>query len=141
MSRRADPSARAPLWCGPPRRAAPCRGFSLIEMLVALAIFGLAVLGLLNLAGESTRTALVIEERVLAGVVADNVAVDAMLADLAALDADAGGSDTLGGVDWRWTRTVSATEDPGMLRIDVAVMPAHEDRIAAGLSLFREGAR
>jgi len=48
------------------------RGFSLIELLVALAVFALAVLALLNLAGESTRTAVLLEERVLAGVVAEN---------------------------------------------------------------------
>jgi general secretion pathway protein I len=112
-------------------------GFSLVEMLVALAIFGLAVLGLLNLAGESTRTALVIEERVLAGVVAGNVAVDAMTAGAGALDAEAQGREVSGDVDWRWTRTVSATEDPDILRIDIVVMPADEARIAAELSLVR----
>lgn len=116
-------------------------GFSLIEMLVALAIFGLAVLGLLNLAGESTRTAWAIEERVLAGVVADNVAVDAMLVDIARLDDTATGDASLGGHAWRWTRTVSATAEPDMLRIDVAVHPAADDRVAAELSLFRNGAR
>ena len=50
-------------------------GFSLIEMLVALAVFSLAVIALLHLAGQNTRAASVIEERVLAGVVADNRAV------------------------------------------------------------------
>lgn len=139
MSRRAE-SAPVIAWPGRPA-AAHVGGFSLIEMLVALAVFGLAVLGLLNLAGESTRTAWVIEERVLAGVVADNVAVDAMLEDLAALDGDAAGSETLGGHHWRWTRAVSATDEPDILRIDVSVHPAGDDRIAAELSLFRDGAR
>lgn len=112
-------------------------GFSLIEMLVALAIFGLAVLGLLNLAGESTRTAVVIEERVMAGVVADNVAVDAMTANARELSASSQGREVAGSVEWRWTRTVSATDDPSILRIDIAVMPPDEQRIAAELSLFR----
>ena len=59
-------------------RAEPNFGFSLIEMLVALAVFSLAVLGLLNMAGENTRSAVIIQERVLAGVVAENRAVEAM---------------------------------------------------------------
>ena len=36
-------------------------GFSLIEMLVALAVFSLAVIALLHLAGQNTRAAAVIE--------------------------------------------------------------------------------
>jgi general secretion pathway protein I len=112
-------------------------GFSLIEMLVALAIFALAVLGLLNLAGESTRTAVVIEERVLAGVLADNLAVDAMVVPREQLAAATAGSETVGDTAWRWTRTLAATDDPGILRVDITVLPEREARIAAELSLFR----
>src|SRR3546814_2047728 len=43
-------------------RRAPLRGFSLIEMLVAVAVLSLVALALLNLAGENTRTALVRSE-------------------------------------------------------------------------------
>jgi general secretion pathway protein I len=78
---------------------------------------------------------------VLADVVADNVAVDAVLADIAHLDDDAAGRESLGGHDWRWTRRVSATDEPDMLRIDVAVHPAGDERVAAELSLFRDGGR
>lgn len=113
-------------------------GFSLVEMLVALAVFGLAVLGLLNLSGESTRAAVVIEERVLAGVVADNRAVDAMMAPAAEVSAAAEGVEAAGDHDWRWTRTPVATDDPGIVRLDIAVYPAAEARIAAELSVFRE---
>ena len=56
------------------RRADTQAGFSLLELLVALAIFGMAVVGLLNLSGESTRTAVILEERALAAVVAENQA-------------------------------------------------------------------
>jgi general secretion pathway protein I len=112
-------------------------GFSLIEMLVALAVFALAVLGLLNLAGESTRTAVAIEERVLAAVVADNVAVDVAMLDARLLGDDAEGSETLGGREWRWTRVASATADASLLRVDITVMPPGEGRVAAELALFR----
>ena len=117
-----------------------CRGeggFSLIEMLVALAVFALAVLGLLNLAGESTRTAVAIEERVLAAVVADNVAVDVAILDARLLGVDAEGSETLGGREWRWRRVASATADASLLRVDITVMPPGEERVAAELALFR----
>lgn len=117
-------------------RAAPA-GFSLVEMLVALAVFALAVLGLLNLAGESTRTAVAIEERVLAAVVADNVAVEAATLDVRDLADEASGREEAGGRDWRWTRRTSPTADPSLLRVDVRVLPPGEERVAAEVALFR----
>jgi general secretion pathway protein I len=112
-------------------------GFSLLEMLVALAVFALVVLALLNLSGENARTAAVIEERVFAGVVADNRAVEASLAPADDLRAEATGRDDSGGRTWRWTRRMQATDDPAIVRVDIAVMPMDEDRIAAEASLFR----
>ena len=112
-------------------------GFSLIEMLVALAVFALAVLGLLNLAGESTRTAVAIEERVLAAVVADAVAVEAAVVDARALVEDAQGDEDAGGRAWQWSRTSAPTADPSLLRVDIRVSPPGEARIAAEVSLFR----
>ena len=114
-------------------------GFSLIELLVAVSVFSLTVLALLNLAGENTRSAVVIEQQVLAGVVADNRAVEAMMATPAQLaSAVDGGEVVLGDRTWRWTRRVAATEVDAMVRIDVAVMPADEDRVAAEATLYRE---
>jgi general secretion pathway protein I len=112
-------------------------GFSLIEMLVALAVFGLAVLALLNLAGESTRSAVVIEESLLAGVVADNRAVEALVATPAELRRANAGVELAGGRRWRWTREVHATANPAIVRIDIAVLPAGEQRIAAEAHVFR----
>ena len=71
-----------------PRR----EGFTLLETLVAMAIFSLAVMALLNLAGENTRTAAIVEERTLAGVVAENhmrPTVDVLLEKMAARKAAA----------------------------------------------------
>ena len=45
-------------------------GFTLIEMLVALAVFALAAMALMKLTIESTRTAAMLEQRTVAGMVA-----------------------------------------------------------------------
>ena len=55
----------------------PTRGFTLIETLVALAVFSLVALTIIRLASENTRAAVHVENRLLAGIIAENVAVEA----------------------------------------------------------------
>ncbi|MFP7722891.1 type II secretion system minor pseudopilin GspI [Lysobacter sp. A3-1-A15] len=113
------------------------QGFSLVEMLVALAVFSLVVLGLLNLSGQNTRTAAVIEERALAAVVADNRAVEALLAAPGELPAEEAGVETSGGRTWHWARRVLATDDPGIVRVQVQVVADGATGVAGEASLFR----
>lgn len=119
----------------PPSRGRAIKGgFTLIECLVALAVFGLAAMALLNLSGESTRSAARVETRTLGGIVADNVAAEAMIArDLPS--GSTAGQASLGGREWRWVRVVSATDMPGVGRIDVRVFADEEQ--AAERVLFR----
>ena len=112
-------------------------GFSLIEMLVALAVFSLAVIALLHLAGQNTRAAAVIEERVIAGVVADNRAVEAVLAGPGELATEETGAETCGDRAWQWTRRVQATDDSGIVRVLIAVSPAGTGGVSAEASVFR----
>ena len=113
-------------------------GFTLIELLVALAVFSLAALALLNLTGESTRSAARIETRTLGGVVAENLAVEAMIAPSIS-EGTASGQTPLAGRRWRWTRTVTATDEPELLRIDIRVRDA--DGQAADRTVFRSRTR
>ena len=110
------------------------RGFTLIEMLVALAVFSLAALALLNLSGESTRSAARVQARTLAGIVAENIAVEAMVAPSLPVG-ETSGETTLAGQAWRWRRVVSGTDAPGMGRIDVRVFD--DEGQAAERVLFR----
>lgn len=113
------------------------QGFSLLELMVALAIFALIVVGLLSLAGESTRTLVFVEEDVLAGLVAENVSAEARL--LAPEDAvvAAQGVERLGERDWRWRRSAAATGSDGLVRIDIDVRRPDDDGVVATASVFR----
>ncbi len=114
------------------------RGFTLIELLVALAVFSLAALALLNLSGENTRSAARVETRTLGGVVAENLAVEAMIAPSVSEGATSGRT-PLAGRPWTWTRIVVPTEDPDLLRIHITVNDP--DGQAAERTLFRSRTR
>lgn len=108
-------------------------GFTLIELLVALAVFSLAAMALLNLSGENTRSAARVETRTLGGLVAENLAVEAVIAPGLA-EGETSGVIPLAGRQWRWTRSVQGV-DAGLLRIDIAV--ATDEGQAADRVLFR----
>lgn len=50
-------------------------GFTLIEVLVAMVVFSIAIVGLTRAGGESSRAVGAIEDKMLAGIAADNVLV------------------------------------------------------------------
>lgn len=103
---------------------------------MALAVFGLAVMALLRLTGESTRSAAAVEGRMLAEVVADNRAVEAMLASAPLPDR---GEERAGDRAWRWTRTATPAGE-GLTRIEIAVEPAGDGLGRADLTVFRGAA-
>lgn len=119
----------------PTRRAQG--GFSLIELLVALAVFSIAVVALLNLTGESTRTAASLEERAMAAVVAENRALE-IITDAVplALGEDRGEID-MADRQWGFIRVVSPTAEPDMVRVHVRVGLAERRETLAEVTAFR----
>ena len=99
----------------PPRAA----GFTLIEVMVALAVFSLAALALLRLEGATIRSTDTLGRSVEAELVARNVAIEAMTDARPPTLGPATGVAVEGGRPWTWTRLVSPTGDPRVLRIDV----------------------
>jgi general secretion pathway protein I len=100
-------------------------GFTLIEMMVALAVFSLAALALIRLEGASFRGAATVDRSLLAGIVARNVAVEALTSAQPPVLGTAQGEESNGRRAWRWTRTVSPVGDGNrVLRIDIAVADA-----------------
>jgi general secretion pathway protein I len=115
------------------------RGFTLLEMLVALAVLSLGAVALLNLAGENTRQAGAVESRFFAAVVAENQAIAAMTSGGAPAIGVQTGEEAVGRQAWRWTRTV-APLSAGVLRIEVRVTPAAGGPTVGEVTVFRGGA-
>jgi len=94
-------------------------------MMVALAVFSLAALALIRLEGASFRGAATVDRSLLAGIVARNVAIDALTAAQPPALGTVRGDEANGRRAWRWTRTISPVGDGNrVLRIDVAVADA-----------------
>jgi len=107
------------------------QGFTLIELMVALAVFSLAALALLRLEGATLSNARVLDDRLMGQVVARNVAVD-MLSDPAAPSVGmTKGEQDNGGRKWGWTRRTATTDDPRILRVDINVTDDTGANVAA----------
>lgn len=96
-------------------------GFTLIEMLVALAIFSIAAIALLRLEGVTLNSAALLESRSVGQTVAHNLAVDVLTDPSPPSFGRASGSVINGGRKWTWTRTVRRTSDVRIARIDISV--------------------
>lgn len=114
-------------------------GFTLIEMMVALFVFALAALALIRLEGATIRGAGILDTALAGQIVARNVAIEAVTDAKAPTLGIATGTEQNGGKAWAWTRTVAATGDQRILRIDVAVTDS-AGRPAGKLTMIRAAA-
>lgn len=101
------------------------RGFTLLEVLVALAVVSMAMLAVLGSAGQSTRTVIGLRDRTFAEWVAENQFTQMRLADTWPSIGDSDGDAELAGVQWHWKAHVMKTADPDLRRVEVSV--AHKD--------------
>lgn len=97
------------------------RGFTLLEMLVALAVFSLAALALVRLQGVTLRTAADLDSKALGQIVARNLMVEVQTDSLPPSIGEADGDVTNGGRRWHWSRVVKPTDDRRLLQVDLTV--------------------
>lgn len=104
--------------------SARSRGFTLIEVLVALAIVALGMSAVLEAIGSSADTASYLREKTLAEWIALNQLAEARLQAQPPAKGSTDGELDYAGRHWRWHREVSDGGFPGILRIDVTVQQA-----------------
>ncbi len=105
-------------------------GFTLIEVLVALAIAALGLAAALSVVTNSARNAGYFRDRTFASWIAQNKITEARLAStMPSVDKTTGDLD-YAGQKWKWEQAVTQTEVPGMRRIDVSVRQADADAAA-----------
>ncbi|MBI1187115.1 MAG: type II secretion system protein GspI [Alphaproteobacteria bacterium] len=96
-------------------------GFSVVEALVALAVFALAGVGLIQLQAHSVQTLTRAERAALAGIAAQNTLIEAITARDKAPIGESVGAVDIAGRTWLWRMRVAATADANTRRVTVIV--------------------
>lgn len=108
-------------------------GFTLLEVLVALAIFALVAASVLTATARSLQTASRLEEKTLAMWIADNQLVELQLSKNPVAEGRDQGEVDFAGRRWQWQSEVQATREPDMRRVTLWVAPIAQDRSTADL--------
>jgi general secretion pathway protein I len=113
------------------------RGFTLVEILVALAIIAVALAAGMRALVQSTDGAAMLKSRTLALWVAQNRVAIAQLAAPWPAPGTQRGTAVEAGVTFAWTETVSATPNPAFRKIEISVaQPQRPDYLLARLVGF-----
>ena len=99
------------------------RAFTLLEVLVALAIFATVAAAVLTAAASSVRNAARLEEKALAGWIADNQLVELQLQRPSPGTGRNQREVSYAGRDWQLQEVIDSTSDPAMRRVTLWVAP------------------
>ncbi|MGL5947598.1 MAG: type II secretion system minor pseudopilin GspI [Aeromonas sp.] len=105
----------------PRKPARPARGMTLLEVMVALAVFSVAGLAAMKTAGEHLNGLNYLEEKTLATWVAENQLVEQKLLKKWPGDSWIEGEEEMAGSKWFWRYRGEATGDGNLKALDVEV--------------------
>ena len=101
------------------------RGFTLIEVLAALVIVALGMLGVIEAVTQSARNGAYLREKTLAHWIALNVITEKRLQPEPPPVAESSADVEFAGQRWRWSMQVTQTQVSSLRRMDVSVRPAN----------------
>jgi general secretion pathway protein I len=106
------------------RTAGASAGFTLIEVLAALVIVSLGMLGVIEAVTQNARNGTYLRDKTLAHWVAMNVITEQRLQQAPPPVAESSDDVEFADQRWHWTLKVSQTQVQSMRRLDVSVRPA-----------------
>jgi general secretion pathway protein I len=111
----------------PRTRTSRATGFTLLEVLVAVALLGLALTALVRLAGLEARATAQLREATFAQWVAANALAETRLREPFPAPGRREGESRLAGQRWRWRIDVQPTDDISIHRLEVQVFGTRGD--------------
>ena len=112
------------------------RGFTLLEVLVALAVLAISLGALVKIAAESASNVGYLRDRTLAAWVASNKINETLLSRNWPSPGVSQGIASMARQQWRWRLTVRNTSDPDLRRLDVGVGVDGADEVITELTAF-----
>lgn len=127
-----------PLAEASPRALRPAPGFTLIEVLAALVIVALGMLGVIEAVSQQARNGTYLREKTIAHWIAMNVVTEQRLQPGPPPVADSSDDVEFAGQRWRWSMRVTQTQVQSLRRMDVSVRPAdaRDDVVLASVTGF-----
>lgn len=130
---------RDPMPASAPRRPPRGRGFTLLEVLIALLLLSLSLVAVIRLVTLHAQASVQLRDSTLAQWVAANVIADTRLRNPFPATGRSNGEVTMGQQRWHWELVVATTEEPSIRRLDVSVIAVDgpdDGGVAAALSGF-----
>lgn len=112
------------------------RGFTLLEVLIALAVVALALTALVRASGLQADALAREREQTFATWVAANVLAQTRLREGFPAVGERSGTQHQADRDWRWRLVVSSTDQPAIRRLTVTVSAAEDEAPIATLAGF-----
>ena len=103
------------------------QGFTLLEVLIALAVLALAMGAVIKATSDYTSNQSYLRDRTLAMWVARNVLVEYQVKGEWLSVGERKGTREMGNQEWRWLARISQTEEAELRRLDVEVYPVDSD--------------
>ncbi|HCK00065.1 MAG TPA: type II secretion system protein GspI [Serratia grimesii] len=107
-----------------------CRGMTLLEVMVALAILALAGLAVMKTSGEQVRNLNRLEQKQFAAWVAENQLTQLRLQQVWPAESWHHGSSAMAGQEWHWRWRGVATSAPALRALEVEVRLAADSESA-----------
>jgi general secretion pathway protein I len=103
------------------------RGFTLIEVMVALMVVALGMMAVIQAVGDTASNSSYLRDKTIAHWIAMNKLTEVRLLPSAPKIAKSSDDVEMAGRDWRWTMEVQATAVETVRRIDISVRPKEAD--------------
>jgi len=111
-------------------------GFTLVEVLASLVIFSTAILGLMHAGAENIKAVQLIEQKQIAGIVADNQLILAQTAERGLRLGTSQDVVEMGGQKWDFELRIEETDLDGFVRLVVNVHEENQDRVMISRTAF-----
>jgi general secretion pathway protein I len=106
-------------------------GFTLLEVLVALAIIAISLSAAINAVSSATNTATYLKQKTFAEWVAMNKVAEMRLRHDWPAIGRSNGTAQMSDITWKWTMEVKNTPDQSVRRLEVSVQPESQREDAA----------